>query len=76
MGLEIFNNDKNYVFKNDKNTEKIDLIKVQNNDKVNLEEVKPKVTRKQKVKITKENQDFINYLKSGSGFKIIPKASD
>jgi hypothetical protein len=38
-------------------------------------QTKPKKYRKKKIELTKENQDFLNALKTGSGFKIIPKYS-
>jgi uncharacterized cupredoxin-like copper-binding protein len=81
MTLEIFNgNTKNYTVldKND-NDNKIELIKIQNDDSNNesavTKQIKPKKSRKKKIELTKENQYFLNTLKTGSGIKIIPKYS-
>ena len=88
MSLVIFDgNTKNYIIldEND-NDNKIELIKIQNDEPNNestvksqgldlkdLKQNKPKKSRKKKIELTKENQDFLNTLKTGSGFKIIPK---
>jgi uncharacterized protein (UPF0218 family) len=74
MTLVIFDgNTKNYTVlnKND-NADKIELIKVQNDNKETT--IKKKTYKKIK-KLTKENEDFLNSLKTGSGFKIIPSSS-
>jgi hypothetical protein len=58
--------------KND-NADKIELIKVQNDNENKEATIKKKTSRKNK-KLTKENEDFLNSLKTGSGFKIIPSS--
>ena len=81
MTLVIFDgNTKNYTVlnKND-NADKIELVKIQNDNSENNEstvtkKTRPETYRKDK-KLTKENEDFLNLLKTGSGFKIIPSNS-
>ena len=76
MTLVIFDgNTKNYTAlnKND-DADKIELIKVQNDNENKEITVKKKTSRKNK-KLTKENEDFLNSLKTGSGSKIIPSSS-
>jgi hypothetical protein len=77
MTLVIFDgNTKNYTVlnKND-NADKIELIKVQNDSIENKEPTIKKKTYKKNKKLTKENEEFLNSLKTGSGFKIIPSSS-
>lgn len=81
MGLVIYDgNDSNYEIlnKNYNNQNKIELISVKSNefDTVidTVKEIKPKVKKiYKKNALNKENKEFINSLKSGSGFKILPK---
>ena|ERR1700754_5084108 len=72
MTLVIFDgNTKNYTVlnKND-NDLKIELIKVQTDDNNNelptSKQIKPKVSRKEKTRLTKENQKFLNSLTKDS----------
>jgi hypothetical protein len=77
MTLVIFDgNTKNYTAldKND-NADKIELIKVQDENNENKESTVTKKTYRKNKKLTKENEDFLNSLKTGSGFKIIPSSS-
>ena len=73
MTLAIFDdNTKNY-------TVLIELIEIQNynnnnNESTVTKKTRPKTYRKNK-KLTKEHEDFLNSLKTGSGFKIIPSSS-
>jgi hypothetical protein len=81
MTLVIFDgNTKNYtVLNKNYNDLKIELIKVQtdenNNETPTIKQIKPRTYRKKKARLTKENQKFLNSLKTGSGFKIIPSDS-
>ena len=68
MTLVIFDgNTKNYIIldKND-NTNKIELIKVQNdnshNESIITKQIKPKISIENKIELTNENQEFLNSL--------------
>ena len=68
MTLVIFDgNTKNYIIldKND-NDNKIELIKIQNDDPNNestvAKQTKPKISRENKIELTNENQEFLNSL--------------
>ncbi|CAS00834.1 Protein CBG26071 [Caenorhabditis briggsae] len=82
-------NNSNYVIISSKNKEKVELI--ENNDESVLENMnkspleysssertkKVKNVRKEQKskKINRENSEFLKALKSGSGFRIIPKTN-
>jgi hypothetical protein len=73
MTLVIFDgNTRNYTVLNKNNDfDKIELIKVQDDSIENKESTVTKKTYRKNKKLTKENEDFLNSLKTGSGFKII-----
>ena len=85
MTLVIFNgNTKSTKLIKDKNNkDKIDLIKLNDTNNLDVESStkletiennnKSKISRKFKNIKKKENIEFLDSLKSGSGFKIIPK---
>jgi hypothetical protein len=84
-------NTKNYTILDKYESSKIELIQVQNGpsdqdialisndynneskEKIIIKNNRPKTYRKKK--LTKENQEFLSSLKTGSGFKIITSNS-
>lgn len=74
MGLVIFDgNIKSTVPLHNKIVEKIDLVKTQNENSESTIVTKNEQKKKKIKKLKKENHVFIDSLKIGSGFKIIPK---
>lgn len=74
MGLVIFDgNIKSTVPLDNKTVEKIDLVKTQNENSESTIVTKNEQKKKKIKKLKKENEVFIDSLKIGSGFKIIPK---
>lgn len=83
-------NNSNYVIISQKNKEKVELIENNNNESVlenmnkspfeyssseRIKKVKNVKKEQKSKKINQENSDFLKALKSGSGFRIIPKTN-